>query len=322
MTDIYAGIDCGTNSIRLLIARPDPDTGALIDIVREMEIVRLGYGVDRTGRFDPEAVERTLAATRRYKQLIDQHGVSKIRFVATSATRDASNRDIFISGVQQILGVTPEVISGKEEAELSFAGAVRTLPSLPSGPRLVVDIGGGSTEFVLGTDGPEHRISMDMGSVRLTERHFVSNPPAETEIASALRDIDSLLDVAHQSVPWERASVLVGVAGTVTTLSAIALGLEQYEPDRTHGEVFPAATTHQVAQSVISASREQRVEQFPSLHPGRRDVIGAGALIWSRIIERVCADSGITQSVTSEHDILDGIVLGLIDPTISGPREL
>ena len=228
-----AAIDCGTNSIRLLIARPDPSGPGLVDLERHMEIVRLGQGVDRTGRFDPAAVERTLDAARRYGRLIEHHGAHRLRFTATSATRDASNRDLFISGIREILGVEPEVISGEEEAELSYRGAVTTLEDLPEGPRLVVDIGGGSTELVLGTDAPSHRVSLDMGSVRMTERHLASDPPTAAEIAAAAADIDSLLDRAAQQLPLESTSVLVGVAGTVTTLTALAMGVTEYRPDVT-----------------------------------------------------------------------------------------
>ena len=307
-----AAIDCGTNSIRLLIAhRPAPDA-PMEDLVREMEIVRLGYGVDRTGRFDPAAVERTLAAASRYRDLIAEHGATDLRFVATSATRDAENRQVFLDGIREILGVEVEVISGQEEAELSFTGAVSTLPSLPAGPHLVVDIGGGSTELVLGDDAPTHRISMDIGSVRLTERHLHDDPATSEQIQAAIADIDAHLDRAHAEVPWEQARTLVGVAGTVTTLSAIALDLPGYQPDATHGAHFPTARTLEVADRIIRASRTERKAAFPALHPGRVDVIGAGALIWSRIVQRVTADAALDGSWTSEHDILDGIALSVL----------
>jgi hypothetical protein len=221
MSAPVAAIDCGTNSIRLLIARRDEASGRLVDLERRLEMVRLGLGVDRTGRFDPVAVERTLDAARRYRELVDHHGVRRedIRFVATSATRDAANRDEFISGVEQILGVTPEVITGQEEAELSFRGAVSTVEGLPEGPALVVDIGGGSTELVLGTDAPTHRISLDIGSVRLTERHLRTDPPTPAETAAATADVDALLDEAAAAIPLDQVTALVGVAGTVTTVT-------------------------------------------------------------------------------------------------------
>lgn len=312
MSAPVAAIDCGTNSIRLLIARRDHPGAPLEDLAREMEIVRLGAGVDRTGRFDPEAVDRTLTAARRYAGLIAEHGAERVRFVATSATRDAANRDLLLDGIRAILGVEVEVITGAQEAALSFSGAVSTLPGLPVGPRLVVDIGGGSTELVLGTDAPTHRISLDIGSVRLTERHLRSDPATDAETAAALADIDTHLDRAHAQVPWEQAAALVGVAGTVTTLSAITLGLASYDPDATHGAQFETERTLAAARAVIGASRAERRTSFPALHPGRVDVIGAGALIWARIVERITADAGLAGSWTSEHDILDGIALDLL----------
>lgn len=307
-----AAIDCGTNSIRLLIARQETAHGPLLDLERRMEIVRLGYGVDRTGRFDPEAVERTLAATRAYAALIAHHGAERVRFVATSATRDASNRDVFLDGVRETLGVEVEVVTGQEEAELSFRGAVTTLPGIPAGPRLVVDIGGGSTELVLGQDVPTHRISLDMGSVRLTERHLRSDPPTEEEIAAARADVDALLDRAAEAVPLESAQHLVGVAGTVTTLTGLALGAEVYTPDLSHGAHLPAERMLQVCEDVLHMTRAQR-GAHTVIHPGRIDVLGAGALIWEQIIRRVREVSTITHTWTSEHDILDGIALSLLD---------
>ena len=314
MSAPVAAIDCGTNSIRLLIARRDEASGRLVDLERRLEMVRLGLGVDRTGRFDPVAVERTLDAARRYRELVDHHGVRRedIRFVATSATRDAANRDEFISGVEQILGVTPEVITGQEEAELSFRGAVSTVTGLPEGPRLVVDIGGGSTELVLGTEAPTHRISMDIGSVRLTERHLVSDPPTEAEIAAASADIDAMLDQAEQVVPFARAEALVGVAGTVTTVTAVASGIQDYRPDVTHGAALSVDQVTTTCLTLLAETRAQR-SRHAVIHPGRIDVIGAGALIWARIVARVAAATSITGTRTSEHDILDGIALQLLD---------
>ena len=314
MSAPVAAIDCGTNSIRLLIARRDEATGAMVDLERQLEMVRLGLGVDRTGRFDPVAVERTLDAARRYRTLIEHHGVAQqdIRFVATSATRDAANRDLFIDGIREILGVEPEVISGQEEAALSFRGAVSTVRDLSEGPRLVVDIGGGSTELVLGTETPSHRISMDIGSVRLTERHLVSDPPTAAEIASATADIDALLDEAETAVPFAQAAALVGVAGTVTTVTAVASGIQDYRPDVTHGAALTVDEIAAICRTLLAETREQRA-QHQVIHPGRIDVIGAGALIWSRIVARVAAAAGIAETRTSEHDILDGIALDLLD---------
>lgn len=314
MSAPVAAIDCGTNSIRLLIARRDEASGTLVDLDRRLEMVRLGLGVDRTGRFDPVAVERTLEATRRYRELIDHHGVDgqDIRFVATSATRDAANRDVFIDGVREILGIVPEVISGQEEAALSFRGAVSTVKGLPAGPRLVVDIGGGSTELVLGVEAPTHRISMDMGSVRLTERHLASDPPTAAEIGAATAEIDAQLDRASTEVPLDQAVALVGVAGTVTTVTAVASGIQDYRPDVTHGATLALEEVRDICRTLLGETRAERSRRTV-IHPGRIDVIGAGALIWSRIVERVSRAGRIDAARTSEHDILDGLALDLLD---------
>lgn len=310
MSAPVAAIDCGTNSIRLLIARRGED-GRLEDLERRMEVVRLGYGVDRTGRFDPAAIERTLGAAREFAGAIAQHGAERIRFVATSATRDAENREEFIEGVRGILGTTPEVVPGDVEAELSFRGAVSTLDGLAPGQRLVVDIGGGSTELVAGVEAPDHRISLDIGSVRLTERHLRSDPPAPAEIDAARADIDAMLDRAEQAVPLAPTRTLVGVAGTVTTLTALAQGLEVYSPDVTHGARLDADRMREVCRQVLAMSTAER-SQHAIIHPGRIDVIGAGALIWERVLARVQDAAGIREVRTSEHDILDGIALSLL----------
>ncbi|ASK66846.1 exopolyphosphatase [Brachybacterium avium] len=314
MSAPVAAIDCGTNSIRLLIARRDEASGTVIDLERRLEMVRLGLGVDRTGRFDPVAVERTLEAARRFRALIEHHGVATqdVRFVATSATRDASNRDLFIEGIHEILGIVPEVISGQEEAALSFRGAVSTVADLPAGPRLVVDIGGGSTELVLGEVTPTHRISLDMGSVRLTERHLVTDPPTAAEIDAAIAEIDAQLDRACAEVPLDQAASLVGVAGTVTTVTAVAAGIQDYRPDVTHGAVMTLDEVRGICRTLLAETRAERSLR-KVIHPGRVDVIGAGALIWSRIVNRVSEAGTITSARTSEHDILDGIALDLLD---------
>lgn len=311
MSRTVAAIDCGTNSIRLLIAAGGGPGGSLRDLERRMEVVRLGYGVDRTGRFDPAALQRTLEATRRYAVLIDQHGAEAVRFVATSATRDAANRDELIDGVREILGVELDVVSGQEEAELSFLGAVSTLPGLEEGPVLVVDIGGGSTELVLGEDAPTHRISLDVGSVRLTERFLHGDPPTSEEIAQARSLVDALLDEAAAAVPLARARTVVGVAGTVTTLAGLALGHESYTPDLTHGAELAITRMRESCAEILSATRTERAAH-PIIHPGRIDVIGGGALIWSRLLERVQEASGARSVRVSEHDILDGIALRLL----------
>lgn len=298
-----AAIDCGTNSIRLLIADIDADT--LTDVERRLEIVRLGQGVDRTGRLAPEAIERTRVVLAEYAE--SARGIEKIRMVATSATRDAENRDEFESMVRATLGRPAEVISGDEEAALSYVGAVRSLPDVAS-PALVVDIGGGSTEFVLGENGraPQQR-SVNIGSVRMTERHLANDPPTQQQIAAAEADIEAALDAVREMVPVDRAASLVGVAGTVTTLTAIAKNLPAYDPDRVHGAVLTRQTVREVSDRLLAMPHAERAA-LPSLHPGRVDVIGGGSLILRVIVESLGADAVIT----SEHDILDGIAWSLI----------
>ncbi|QMU67617.1 Ppx/GppA phosphatase family protein [Streptacidiphilus sp. P02-A3a] len=292
-----AAIDCGTNSIRLLVADLDPATGELRDLDRRMTIVRLGQGVDRTGRLAPEALERTFAACREYAAVIAEHGVTELRFVATSASRDAENRDEFIDGVRAILGVEPEVVSGDEEAELSFTGATRELKAADGlvPPYLVFDLGGGSTEFVLGTDRVEAARSVDIGCVRMTERH------GEDTLAMRV-DIKRALDLAAETVPLTGAATLVGLAGTATTVAAIALGLTAYDPAAVHHARIPLARVHEVTEMLLAASPEERAA-IPVMHPGRVDVIGAGALVLLAVMER----TGAAELVVSEHDILDGI---------------
>lgn len=311
MSGAVAAIDCGTNTIRLLVARRDGSEGPLTELAREMDVVRLGYGVDRTGRFDPAAIERTLAVTRRYRRIMAEHGVDTARFVATSATRDARNREDFIDGVHRILGIDPEVVAGQEEAALSFSGAVSTLPGTVPGPRLVVDIGGGSTELVLGDQEPAARTSLDIGSVRLTERHLHDDPPSAAQIAATKTEIDAQLDRAAQVIPFADTRSLIGVAGTVTTLTALAEGLTSYTPSRTHGSSRPLSEFRALCEEVVAMSVDER-RATGSIEPGRVDVIGAGALIWERVMARVAGTSPVEDAVTSEHDILDGIALGLL----------
>ena len=310
-----AAIDCGTNSIRLLIAdirRGDGGT-TLTDVVREMRVVRLGQGVDATGELAPEALERTFAATADYARLIREHGAEKVRFVATSASRDARNRDVFVAGIRDLLGVEPEVISGDEEAALSFAGASSVLPILDGHEVLVVDLGGGSTEFVLGTAaGVTAAKSVDIGCVRLTERHLRDDPPTAGQIAAAEADVDAAIARAGQDVPLERATAVVGVAGSITTITAHALRLPEYRPDAIHGAELPIDEVRAAATDLLTMTRDSRAA-LPYMHPGRVDVIGAGGLVWRRILERVGALSGgrITAATASEHDILDGIALSI-----------
>lgn len=308
-----AAIDCGTNSIRLLIA--DRSAGALTDVVRRMEIVRLGQGVDRTGRLDPEALARTLAATADYAAQCREHGVQAVRFVATSATRDAQNREEFFAGVRDALGVEVEVITGAQEAALSFAGAVSILGSADPAPNLVVDIGGGSTELVLGDRQVERAVSLDIGSVRMTERHIRSDPPNEDEVAAARADIGAALDRAADDLDLARVRTLVGVAGSVTTLTALALGLDAYRPERINAARLSLDQVRTAAQALLTMPRTERAA-LGFMHPGRVDVIGAGALIWAEVVDRVAqavADGGghLGQVITSEHDILDGIALSV-----------
>ncbi|MFF1529885.1 exopolyphosphatase [Cellulomonas sp. NPDC058312] len=306
-----AAIDCGTNSIRLLVADVDPDAGTLTDLDRRMEVVRLGQGVDRTGRIAPEAMARTLDATRRYAAICRELGVEAVRFVATSASRDAENRDEFVAGVREALGVEPEVIGGVEEAQLSFRGATGVLGADHRAPYLVVDLGGGSTEVVLGELTPEAAYSMDVGCVRITERHLRSDPPTADEVAAAEADVRAALDVAAQHVPLGRAATLVGLAGTVTTVTAHALDLPAYDPAAIDGAVLPVDAVVAACDDLLTRDRESRAA-LGFMHPGRVDVIGAGALVWRAVVERVRAEVAaaggeLTEVVTSEHDILDGI---------------
>jgi exopolyphosphatase/guanosine-5'-triphosphate,3'-diphosphate pyrophosphatase len=306
-------IDCGTNSIRLLVADVDPGTGTLVDVDRRMQVVRLGRGVDATGRINPEAMARTLAATEEYAKLCAAAGTEAVRFVATSATRDAANRDEFVAGVRAALGVEPEVIPGAEEAALSFTGATVGLAGTHPSPFLVVDLGGGSTEFVLGGTGVEAALSVDVGCVRMTERHLHGDPPTPSERAAVLADVDHALDQVAGVVPLEQAGTLVGLAGSVTTVTAHALRLGHYDSAAIHGATLPVDAVLRACDELIEMPRAERAE-LPFMHPGRVDVIGAGALVWHRIVERMMAAAAIRLTVTSEHDILDGIALGLAHP--------
>ncbi|WP_255596084.1 Ppx/GppA phosphatase family protein [Cellulomonas sp. C5510] len=306
-----AAIDCGTNSIRLLVADVDPSAGTLVDLDRRMEVVRLGQGVDRTGRIAPEALARTLDATHRYAQVCEDLGVEAVRFVATSASRDAENRDEFVAGVREALGVEPEVIGGVEEAALSFRGATGVLGARHDAPYLVVDLGGGSTEVVLGDGAPEAAYSMDVGCVRITERHLRSDPPAVDEVEAAVRDVRAALDVAGRAVPFSRTATLVGLAGSVTTVTAHALGLPAYDPAAIDGSVLPVDDVVAACDDLLARDRASRAA-LGFMHPGRVDVIGAGALVWREVVQRVRAEVAaaggeLTEVVTSEHDILDGI---------------
>lgn len=312
-----AAIDCGTNSIRLLVADYDSDTGQLHDLVRTMEVVRLGQGVDQTRRLAPEALERTFKAIDGFQESIAELKPQAIRFVATSASRDAENSDEFMAGVKERLGIEPAVISGNQEAEFSFTGAINSQgPAIEASndgegawPALVVDIGGGSTECVLGTltAGVESAFSADIGCVRMTERCLKSDPPTAAEITQAREEINSALNEVNQHVELGSTRSLVGVAGTVTTIGAIAAGIDQYDAEVTHGLVIPADKVHDIAESLLAQTRAERAA-IPVMHPGRVDVIGGGALVLSELIKRL----DVSELRISEHDILDGIALSLV----------
>jgi exopolyphosphatase/guanosine-5'-triphosphate,3'-diphosphate pyrophosphatase len=309
-----AAIDCGTNSIRLLIADV-PDQGAHTDVLRRMEVVRLGEGVDATGRLAPQAIERTRKVLAEYVDAASDMGAARVRMVATSASRDAANRTDFENMVRATLGQLPDVVPGREEAELSFLGATASLDaaaaahgsSAPPPPFLVVDIGGGSTEFVLGDpQGVRAAHSVDIGCVRLTERHLRGDPPTNAEVEGAERDIRAALDDVRAEVPVGEAATLVGLAGSVTTVAALALRLPAYDADAIHGSRITVDDVRTVTAGLLAATREQRAA-LPVMHPGRVDVIGAGALILREIMDAV----GLAEVVVSEHDILDGIALRL-----------
>ncbi len=325
-TTRVGAIDCGTNSIRLLVADLD-DRGGLTDVHREMRIVRLGRGVDATGRIAPESMERTLAASADYAALCRAQGCDAVRFVATSASRDAANAEEFVTGVERAFAdfaVSPEVVSGQEEALLSFTGATGDLRAagVPA-PYLVVDIGGGSTELVRGADSVQQSVSVDIGCVRMTERHLHSDPPSEDEVWAALAEIAPTIHRASEQVDLSGVGTLVGLAGSVTTVTAHALGLDSYRPERIHGAQLPVEHVVQAATDLLRRSREERAA-LPFMHPGRVDVIGAGALIWRTIVQAVAAagDAGLRTVRTSEHDILDGIALSLRRPASApGPQD-
>jgi exopolyphosphatase / guanosine-5'-triphosphate,3'-diphosphate pyrophosphatase len=309
-----AAVDCGTNSIRLLVADV-PEQGAHTDLERRMEIVRLGQGVDATGRLAPEAIERTRRVLAEYAATARELGATAVRMVATSATRDAANRTDFEDMVVATLGQKPDVVPGREEAELSFLGATASLDAAarahgnqpPRPPFLVVDIGGGSTEFVLGdAAGVRAARSVDIGCVRLTERHLHSDPPDADEIQRAEADIRAALALVLEEVPVGEAASLVGLAGSVTTVAALALQLPGYDPEAIHGSRIPVGGVRSVTAGLLTATRERRAA-LPVMHPGRVDVIGAGSLILRVIMDAFALD----EVVVSEHDILDGIALRL-----------
>ena len=335
-----AAIDCGTNTIRLLIAEADRDQSGrprLEVLRRRNEIVRLGQGVDRTGMLDPDALERTLRVVAAYAADCDELGVAPgeavRRFVATSATRDASNREDFVAGVRRLLGVEPEVVSGQEEARLSFSGSllgargaegaeVQGRAGRVPAPRLVVDLGGGSTELVLGMDEPSAAISLDTGSVRITERFLSSGVTVGAE-AAARAEVRGLLDDAERVVDLSAPGRLVGLAGTITTVTAHALGLQDFDPQALNGAELSPDAVLASCEAIIHSTAEQRAS-WGYLAPGRRDVIAAGALVWSEVVTRVverttAAGRPLERVTTSLYDILDGIALSLV-PAQAGPE--
>ncbi|MGY1601027.1 Ppx/GppA phosphatase family protein [Geodermatophilus sp. SYSU D00815] len=309
-----AAIDCGTNSIRLLVADV-PEHGPHVDLLRRMEVVRLGQGVDATGRLAPEAIERTRRVLEEYAATARDLGATAVRMVATSATRDAANREDFEQVVKATLGQLPDVVTGREEAELSFLGATASLDAAarahgtpaPQPPFLVVDIGGGSTEFVLGdASGVRAARSVDVGCVRLTERHLAGDPPTADEIQRAEADIRAALALVAADVPVAETATLVGLAGSVTTVAALALGLPRYDAEAIHGSRIPVSAVRSVTAGLLTASRTRRAA-LAVMHPGRVDVIGAGALVLRVLMDAFALD----EVVVSEHDILDGIALRL-----------
>jgi exopolyphosphatase/guanosine-5'-triphosphate,3'-diphosphate pyrophosphatase len=311
-----AAIDCGTNSLRLLVADVDPAAGSLADVDRRLELVRLGQGVDATGRLAPDALARTLRVLRSYAAIIATAGASAVRMVATSATRDSANAGEFVTGVRGVLGVEPEVLSGEEEARLSFTGATAELAGRVAPPCLVTDIGGGSTEFVLGDParpaaGPaDAAVSVNIGCVRMTERHLLGDPPTGAQVAAARADIDAALDEVAAKIPVAAARTLVGLAGSVTTVAALAMGLDSYQADRIHHARIGLDAVRDQTVRLLAQTRAER-SRFAVMHPGRVDVIGGGALVLLRIMERF----GFGEVLVSEHDILDGIAWSLIPDT-------
>ncbi|MCP2275116.1 exopolyphosphatase / guanosine-5'-triphosphate,3'-diphosphate pyrophosphatase [Nocardia amikacinitolerans] len=314
MSDRVAAIDCGTNSIRLLIADV-LENGRLADVHREMRIVRLGQGVDATGSLAPEAIERTRVALAEYTRMMREAGVARVRMVATSATRDASNREDFFAMARAELGtVVPgaeaEVITGDEEARLSFTGAIGELSSA-AGPFVVVDLGGGSTELVFGdADGVHAAFSADIGCVRITERCLPGDPPTAEQVSAAREFATERLAEAFAEVPVENAHTWVGVAGTMTTIAAVALDLPEYDSERVHLTALTLDQVREVCDRLIGMNHDQRAALGP-MHPGRVDVIGGGAVITEVLAYELARRANITELIVSEHDILDGIALSI-----------
>jgi exopolyphosphatase/guanosine-5'-triphosphate,3'-diphosphate pyrophosphatase len=294
-----AAIDCGTNTIRLLVA--DVSSGRLTDVARDLRVVRLGQGVDETGRLAPDAMERTFAALCDYAAVIRSHDAERIRMVATSASRDASNAADFVAGCTSILGVAPAVVTGGEEARLSFLGATAELDGFAP-PYAVCDIGGGSTEVVVGTSAVESSVSVDVGCVRLTERRLRSDPPTTGEVDAAVADIATALDRVDAALDVTVARTFVGLAGSVTTVAGIVLGLAAYDPAAIHLSRLTPRDVEDVTERLLRMTRAERAA-IPVMHPGRVDVIAGGALVLREVVRRWSID----EVVVSERDILDGI---------------
>jgi len=309
-----AAIDCGTNSLRVLVADAPAEPGqGLVTVHRSMRVVRLGQGIDATGEFAQEALARTFAACEEIAAILEPLHPDRVRFVATSATRDAGNREEFFEGVLSRLGVTPEVVSGDEEARLSFLGATSGVDAGDRERLLVVDLGGGSTECVLGDgSGVIAARSVDMGAVRFTERFLHSDPPTAAEIAAAEEATLELLGRVEEAVDLASVERVIGVAGTITTVTAHALDLPRYESERIDGALLPLPIVEAAASEIVALPHE-RIAQLPYVHPGRVDVLAAGAVIWRTLLRRVEELSGgaVRSAVTSERDILDGIALDL-----------
>ena len=297
-----AAIDCGTNSIRLLISDIDTSTNTATDVCREMRIVRLGEGVDKTNAFSPRALERTFKAIDEYEEILLKHKVENLRFVATSATRDAQNKAMFIKGVIDRLRIVPEVIAGTEEAALSFDGATRSLRQKHKAPFLIIDLGGGSTELVMGDQEPTGAYSMDVGCVRMTERHTPGGNPIKAQEEAIRTDVRNALKEAAKKVDWQKAQTIVGVAGTVTTVAAHILKLKTYDPEVLHGASISAQQISQTAQDFISLTPSQRAA-LPYMHEGRIEVITAGSIVLDEVMKAI----GAQTLIASERDILDGV---------------
>jgi exopolyphosphatase/guanosine-5'-triphosphate,3'-diphosphate pyrophosphatase len=297
-----AAIDCGTNSIRLLISDIDTSTNTATDVCREMRIVRLGEGVDKTNAFSPRALERTFKAIDEYEEILLKHKVENLRFVATSATRDAQNKAMFIKGVIDRLRIVPEVIAGTEEAALSFDGATRSLRQKHKAPFLIIDLGGGSTELVIGDQEPTGAYSMDVGCVRMTERHTPGGNPTKAQEEAIRTDVRNALKEAAKKVDWQKAQTIVGVAGTVTTVAAHILKLKTYDPEVLHGASISAQQISQTAQDFISLTPSQRAA-LPYMHEGRIEVITAGSIVLDEVMKAI----GAQTLIASERDILDGV---------------